>query len=291
METWFIFAVLSAVLGGIGAFCNKVTAQRNYSATLVMTINAITSFLLFTSLALWFENAPSLSSLFIFITFLSGVLASFSLVIKIEALHYIDSTIFLPLFKVFGPLIVVILSILFFSESFSTIEWFGIIMSLLVPVLLVSRVENSRQNNLALGIILVLACAALSAITIGLQKFAVDIAGSPLWIMSISAIGILIGSVVQHSLKHRGAILKSITHNFSWGIFQLGLLRTIFAGGGFLCVLYALNYGGPLGIVFTINSLYILPPIILAIIFYNEHWNLRKAFAIALSVLALALLQ
>jgi uncharacterized membrane protein len=67
-------------------------------------------------------------------------------------------------------------------------------------------------------------------------------------------------------------------------------LRTVFAGGGFFLTLLAFIYGGPLGIVYTINSLYILLPIILAIIFYGEHWNVRKAVAIILSVLALALL-
>ncbi len=74
------------------------------------------------------------------------------------------------------------------------------------------------------------------------------------------------------------------------GIMTVALMRTIFAGGGFFFTLLAFIYGGPLGIVYTINSLYILPPIILAIIFYGEHWNLRKAVAIILSLVALALL-
>ena len=54
---------------------------------------------------------------------------------------------------------------------------------------------------------------------------------------------------------------------------------------------YAYSLGGSLGIVYTINSLYILIPITLSIMFYNEHWNLRKVTAIALSIAALWLLK
>ena len=290
METWFILAVLSAILGGFGAFTNKVTAHRKYSSQLVIIVNSLTSLLVFIPPALFFEGVPNISLQFLLVIFVAGILTSFTAIIKVEALHYIDSAIFLPLYKVFGPLFVIVMSILIFGESFNSFEWFGLIASLLVPILLISKLENSRQNNLTLGLILVIISAAVSAIIIGLQKFAIDIQSIPLWIISISSLGILVGSVVQYAIKHRGGMIESLTQNFSWGLLQIGLIRTVFAGGGFLLILYALSYGGPLGIVYTINSLYIIPPIILAIIFYNEHWNLRKALAVALSVLALTLL-
>ena len=48
---------------------------------------------------------------------------------------------------------------------------------------------------------------------------------------------------------------------------------------------------GSLGVVYAIQSLYILIPIILSIVIYKEHWNVRKIFAIILSLAALAFLR
>ena len=55
-------------------------------------------------------------------------------------------------------------------------------------------------------------------------------------------------------------------------------------------MLFAFSVGGTLAVVQTIHSMYILIPIVLAIIFYNEYWNLQKAAAIVLSVVSLAFL-
>jgi len=57
-----------------------------------------------------------------------------------------------------------------------------------------------------------------------------------------------------------------------------------------LLILFAYGSGGTLGLVQTIHSLYIIIPIILAIIFYNEHWNMPKAVAVLMSIVALGFL-
>lgn len=291
LELWFVYAVLSAIIGGLGAFGNKIAAQRKYNSQLVLIVNALTSLAIFGLPALYFEGISVLSWQLAGVAFLAGIVTSSSALIKIQVLHYIDSAIFLPLFKVLGPLIVILFGMIFFGESFSVLEWLGLITSLTVPVLLVSRVEHTRQNNLKLGLILIVVCAITSAIAAGLQKFATDIQDSPLWIISVISIGILISSSIQWTFKHNGSLITSLQDQYSNGVLHVALLRSVFAGGGFFLTLLAFIHGGPLGIVYTINSLYILPPIILAIIFYGEHWNFRKALAIALSVLALALLQ
>jgi len=59
----------------------------------------------------------------------------------------------------------------------------------------------------------------------------------------------------------------------------------------FTTFLYAFAFNGPLAVVYTIHSLYILIPIILSIIFFNEHWNTRKVIAIVASVAAILLMR
>ncbi len=44
-----------------------------------------------------------------------------------------------------------------------------------------------------------------------------------------------------------------------------------------------------LAVVFTINSFSILIPIILSIIFFKEHFSLKKAFVIGLSIISIIL--
>jgi len=68
------------------------------------------------------------------------------------------------------------------------------------------------------------------------------------------------------------------------------VLMGILQSCSFLFIMLAFAEG-TLSIVYTVQSLYILIPIILSIIIYKEHWNARKVVAIILSIAALALLK
>jgi multidrug transporter EmrE-like cation transporter len=61
----------------------------------------------------------------------------------------------------------------------------------------------------------------------------------------------------------------------------------VFHYTSFYCFTRALE--GNLAVVFTINSFAILIPIILSIIFYKDHFNFKKAFVIALSIVSIIL--
>lgn len=291
MELWFIFAVSSAVIGGFGAFGNKIAAQRKYSSELVTICSSMIALLLFAPFALLFEPTFAISFSLVGISFVAGLFSSSSNVMKIQVLHHIDSAIFLPIFKVVSPLIVIFSGVLIFSESFTKLELLGLAVSLTVPLLLITKAEHARQNNLPIGIVLILITGVTSAIAASLQKFATDLASVPLWILLFTSLGVLMGSSIQYYVKNRSGLKTSIQSHFSYKLLQVALLRTVFATGGFYLTLLAFVHGGPLGIVYTINSLYILAPIVLAVIFYNEHWNLQKVTAIALSILALGLLR
>lgn len=290
-ELWFVLAVAAAVVGGFGNFGNKISAKRGYDSAVIMIFSAFLSSLIFLPFALFFEDIWSLPLSFVAIMLGAGFITSFSAIIKIQALHYIDSAIFLPLYKVASPLVVIFFGMIFFAETFTPMEWFGLMLSLTVPLLLVSRMEHSRQNDLKLGLILVLVAGVIGAIGAAIQKYSTDVSDATLSIMVVITSGVLLGSVAQHIFYKKSQSMQVISSHLKSGPLFVSSLRAVFAGSGFYLALLALDYDGPLGIVYTINSLYILVPIILAIIIYGEHWNFRKALAIVLSVLALALLQ
>ena len=144
---------------GLGHLLTRSLHNASTTPELVLIVNGLTSLAAFVPLALYFECINALSLPLLSVGLLAGLVTSSSAFIKIQVLHYIDSAIFLPLFKVLGPAIVIIFGLFFFGESFTVTEWTGLLVSLSVPLLIVSRDEHTRQNNLTLGLVLVAVCA------------------------------------------------------------------------------------------------------------------------------------
>jgi len=291
MELWFIFAVAAAVIGGVPSFIMKVAAHRGYNPELFIFYGSVSSVIMLIPMAVFFSGTDNLNWSMLGLAGLAGVVASGGGIFRILALRCIDTTIYFPLAKLVSPSLAIAMGVVFFSESFSTLEWLGLISGVTVPLLLVTRKENGRQNNLWMGLILVLVTGVLSALVALVHKYVSDIYGDVFWIISAAATGVLIGSSVfiiyKQGLFNFVAHIKTDTtkHLAGWA-----LLRGVVLSAAFGCGVYAFILGGTLAIVHTIQSLYILIPIVLAIIFYKEHWNLQKVLAIVLSLGALALL-
>lgn len=225
------------------------------------------------------------------LVFGGGLLAASTGIMKVYALRYIDSTIYFPLFKLLAPSLAIILGIMFFAERFTWYEWIGMTLGLLVPLLLITNAEKKRQANLVAGLLLVFVTGLLSAVVAGLNKFGIGAGITVLSLLLYAASGVLLGTAAIMFFKSgvRQTIDRIKSDTSSGLIFGAGLrVLLINISLGFTLLAYAT--GGSLGIVQTIHSMYILIPIILSIIFYNEHWNAQKVVAVALSVAALALL-
>ena len=171
------------------------------------------------------------------------------------------------------------------------IEWIGLVVGLLVPLVLITPAENSRQQNLSMGLVLVLITAVLSALTAVAGKYAIDASVPVFTTLLLTVVGLAAGSVgliIYRQGIH--GIQEMVRSETSPLLLQIALTRAIPISFGVWTMLFAFSQGGTLSVVQTIHSMYILIPIILAIIFYNEHWNWQKATAILLSVASLALL-
>ncbi len=290
MELWLILAIISAVFSGISSFILKAVAKNNESSELHVLYSSLFGLILLTPTALYVDGISSFSSFTIGLSVLSGLIASVSIIFKVYALRHIDTTIYFPLFKIVSPFFAIILGIVFFQETFTQLEWFGLLVSLIIPLLLITKTENKRQNNLRKGILLILFTGTLAALIAALNNYLSSTSTSVLWIGVFSAIGILIGSSTLMLIKHGSSEVKETikTHTTKQALCW-ALIRGITINLSFVAFLYALTSNGTLGIVYTIVSMYILIPIVLAIVFYGEHWNFRKILAITLSVLALGL--
>jgi drug/metabolite transporter (DMT)-like permease len=291
MELWFIVATCGAITSGVSNFFFKVAAKNNCNAELFMFYSAVTSVVVATVLLLVSQQQLLGYGLAAVVLLGSGFISAASGSMKVYALRYIDSTIYFPLFKLLTPALAIFAGITLFSESFTAIEWIGLIIGLLVPLMLITPGENARQQNLVMGLAFVVVTSISSALTAVAGKYAIDIDVPVFSTLLLTVIGLAAGSVgLMIHKRGVGGLSSLIRLESSPLLIKTAVTRAVLISFGVWAMLFAFSQGGTLSVVQTIHSMYILIPIVLAIIFYNEHWNLQKAVAIGLSVLSLAFL-
>lgn len=284
MPTWFLLSLLSTIAAGLFVFMQKIAAMRNYNANILNTYSAATSAGIGLFFAAIFEGFTEFSSVMVGLAVAAGVMFIIGSNLRMDALRYIDSTIFFPLHKFASPLFALIIGVFIFKESLTQPEWIGVILGLITPLLLITKSENARQHNLVKGLIFMIISACLAAASVSVNKQGTDIFASVLLFASVTQIcSAIFGLILKYI--HSKSTKEHKQHNKTPVSFALimGVVQYV----SFIMIMLAFSLDGMLSVVYTINSMYILIPIVLSIIYYNEHWNLQKALAIALSLLAL----
>ena len=291
MELWFIVAVIGAVMSGVSNFFFKIAAIKNLNAELFILYSSLTSLLtLITILYIWPEQIFGFGAVLLVI-FVSGLISAVAGSLKVYVLRYIDATIYFPLFKLIVPALAIVIGVTYFQETFTAWQWIGMVLGLLVPLVLITPAENSRQNNLKLGILLIAITGLLSTATAVAGKYATEMSLPVNTILLYTVLGIVSGSIILVFHKHGLRNVKHIVlQDTSKLLLAIAMCRSVLIVGGVWAMLFAYANGGTLSVVQTIHSMYILIPIVLAIVFFNEHWNIKKIAAIVFSVLALILL-
>jgi drug/metabolite transporter (DMT)-like permease len=148
-----------------------------------------------------------------------------------------------------------------------------------------------RQKNLILGLQILVFAAIIAAISMGLSKYGTDISNN-LWLfLLMTEVFTAISAFLLLMQTHRAKMVTFFTTESSSEALWLALVMGVTQSLSAAAIVFAFATGGTLAIVYTISSLSILIPIILSIVIYKEHWNARKAAAIAISTAALALLK
>lgn len=290
MQLWFLAALLGMLFAGFSNFAFKIAASKKYDAETFNMYGGLTS-IVFAGVGLFIVAPTGLETwTLIIITVFSGIIATCGGVMKVYALRYIDTTIFYPLFKLLSPLLAVIIGISLFSERFTLFEWFGIMLGLLVPLLLISKIENQRQNNLIQGVIFVVAISGTSAVAAALNKYAVDVGMSEWATLWYASWGIFIGSIILVAGKLKNQTFSHIYSNTKKDLVFFAFIRSFLICVSLLLILYAYGHGGTLGVVQTIHSMYIIIPILLSVWWYKEHIDTKKVAAVIISVVALGFL-
>jgi len=292
LELWFILAILSAISGGIYIFCTKVAVERGYDGIIFNTIASVISSIVLLSIVYVNGEYTLLPWMLTGLLFVNAAFYMFGNIVRYEALGCIDTAIFYPLYKTLSPILVILAGAIFFSESFTLYEIVGLILSIAVPLLLISSKEKGRQKNLSRGLWLLVGAALLAtgaAITLKYATSFNDI--SILWLSAIAhtlmvlvGVGVLLQRQSVKELRNKAEVHPGASYIF------LVMVTGVFHILSFVTFVWAFSLGS-MSLVYTIQSLYILIPIILSIIFYNEHWDTQKVVAIVVSIAALGLLK
>ena len=286
METWIIWALISVIAWWLYHFTNKMVAERNYNTHLVNILGYIVSSVMMLIFVLFQWTYWLTFPMFLFILLLAlwnVVFYSTSIITRVESMKNIDTVIFYPVYKTIWPILVTLISLFVFKESLVWKEILWILVWICVPLLLINKKENIIQKNLLLGVVLIFVTAVLSAISSIMPKIAqVQNLNIDMFLLITFSLGIIF-SYVWFKWEKK---MKNKIYN-SEGILKFGIIAWILNTLAFYSFTRALEWN--LAIVFTINSFAILIPIILSIIFYWEHFNLKKWIVILLSIVSILL--
>ena len=286
-QVTLLWTLVSTVLAGFTLFVQKVVAEEGRSSAfngfLMYGVSGVVALVV---LSVIHDLPPQWSTIILFGA-MGGAVHGLGNFIRIEALKYIDSVLYFPLNKILGPLLVVIGGVAIFGDSLTLLQYVGIGLSLTVPLLLVSSVEQHRQKNLSLGLRLLLISTLLTACSMLISKQGLLYGPAVLLMLCASQ---LAGTVASAAilLKQHGAGWSMITHASRRDVY-LGLFSAFF---GLLSAysLFKAMSTGLVSLVYVIQAHYILIPIVLSVWWYKDHINLRKLAAVMVSFLAITLL-
>lgn len=281
-----LWTLAATLIGGFASFLQKVIAHEGRSSGL----NGVFMYAgpcIASIIAMPFLGVPLSWQMIVVYSVIGGGIYGVGNYLRIEGLKNIDSVIYFPLSKVLGPLLVIAASILFLSESLTVLQAVGVTLSICVPLLLISGSEKYRQNNLRLGLILVVASTVLISISQVLTKLGLSLDPTLFFMMGVSQGVALLVSMGIHVRSHTDEThFASLSQRRDWELGILSAILSVFA----LYTLFKAISLAPLSLVYTIHAHYILVPIILSVWWYGEHINMRKLLAVVVSFLAIGLL-
>lgn len=292
MSVGFVLAVLSAIVSGFHAFGQKVGVERGMDTYLLTAFAAAFSCIIGTTLLFFTSSWEVVPTSIYWYGVLGGVLYVAFAVLRLEALKFIDATIFFPLYKVISPAVTAAIGVWFLAELLTTREFIGITVSCVVPLLLLSRNEHARQKNLVLGLILLGVGAALASVSSAVNAYAIgDVLAYALPLLIVTHLTALLFGLVlfvrQHKVTDMGRALVQAT---KVRLVAYALVMGVMQFTAFYMLLLSFPDIG-LGVAYAINAQYFIVPVILSIWFYREHWNVQKIVALGLSVVSIVLLH
>ena len=287
MELWFIYALLSALFAWFFSFSSKLSVEKNHNPNIVTFYSSIIAFGLVVVLVLFFPQEAYWNILLWFVAgFFNGCLYAITILTRIKSLKYIDTSIYFPVYKSIWPVLVVIIWIFIFSEVLSMKEIIWVILWIIVPILLIWRNRKSKKTRKWIYYLVI--WLLFSIVTVFIAKLVVNYS---IWSNYYIMFSFLFTALFTIYLNNRKKVNnKSISYSIS-KIKRVWIITWIMNFLSFYFFMKAIELWNNLWVIYTINSLYIIVPIILSILYYKEHFDFKKFLAILLTIVSLFFLK
>ena len=286
MPFWLGFSLLATLFYGLLNFLYKVAAEKKFVNQAVILISATT--VVFSAFVTILIAQTGFSKILPALPYAlaNGTLFAFGALSKFQALKLAPASVVFPVNKS-NVLFVIIIGIIFFNETPSLLQWFGIASSILV-LIIISTEQLQLSGNITLkGIYFAFFAALCTSFSMTAGKLASTRVDRTTYIMlsySIVAIISLFIYLKRSTADDRKTFFKRP------GIFLIGCSIGILNYFGYKLVLSAFA-SGSMSLVQPILALSILVPIFLSSLIYKEKMTILRIISIGLTLASILLIK
>lgn len=284
---WSNLMILSMVFLGMSMSLFKVPSINKNVQPELLTVWMSIFFLVFgTILLINYSDLTHFTTLLVSVAILQGFVFSIRSLLQLKALHYSATNTLFTVTSTLSLVVVIVFGLLFLGEKINTIQTLGLFLSLTALFFWsykkgITLSENKTSFLLFVGVIATSASGNL------LNKLGASF-GDIFGYQFVYYIAALLSAVGLYYYKHKN-IKSAVTEiNKPTLLTAIGISITGFIGG--LCLIQAL-VTGPVSIVQSINSQYILVTAFIGVIFFKEKLTKKKAILIFFILVAIVLLR
>ena len=285
LNNWYVLSMIALLFMGTQRFLYKVSSQRGCNPawttfTFMGTVTVLSAvFLVFSPASV--SGVPFL----LFISLANSISFTLATITHMEALNYLPVSVAYPIIRL-NAAVVVVFSILFFSDRPSGYQVIGILTAIMVVTLLARESDDNdtHPRDIRKGFILVSNCVVCGAMASISSKFAAMHSNK----MAFMALSYFMGTLFSFALRKK---LETEPPGFGRtdaviiGV-VMGLLNFI----GFYAFLSALVIG-PLSIIISIMGLHFVIPVILSKVVYAEKFTPLRVLLVLLTIVSVIFLK
>jgi drug/metabolite transporter (DMT)-like permease len=282
---WYLFSIIALVLMGTQRFLYKVAAERNCPAAwTTFSFMATVTILSFIFLLALGESVLSWKMLGLIALWNSGAFV-LGTVTHIEALKHLPSSIVYPVIRL-NMVLVILFSILYFSDSLSPYQWIGMVTAAVVMVVLAREAEHKKEayGDRKTGLILVFVSLLFGSMASISSKFAALYTNK----LGFMALSYLLGTLFSLALTKEFNSQKR-AKNLKQAI-VIGSMMGVVNFAGFYAFLKALSQG-PLSLVVSITGMHFVIAVVLSVVLYKEKLTVTRILGVALTVVSVLFLR
>lgn len=291
MTLWLVYALASAIFTGMQSFILKIIAERGYSTNLVNSYALVVAATCGVATVALFSDFKGNYLIGVAIAALTGVIYMASTIARTRSLRHLNDAFAFSMYKSGTVFLVTLAGLLLLGESPTLLQSAGIGLALVVPFFVETPRENDEIGVFRKGIVLLAIAIVAGAASATINKY-----GAPLFdsALMFGVFNYLFGMVTGFSLQifeHRLVpdrwFIDRRHKTYETVVVTCALGFTIFLAFSSLMMAFRT---GPLSVVYTINSMYFVVPIILSTFVLRKKRTWKDAALVCFSLVAVVLL-